>query len=162
VKAAQSFVDIVARQAPEDRELLVDLIPVPALLRVRRDGGHTIPARRGLSGEEIAAGKLLDTPDVERPRTRGDCASMPRPCPFVNCGHHLYLDVEERTGSLKLNFPHLEPWELAETCALDVADRGGTTLEAAGALVNITRERVRQVEERILRKLRGALPEAAT
>jgi len=33
-----------------------------------------------------------------------------------------------------------------ESCALDVADRGGISLEHAAELLNITRERVRQIE----------------
>ena len=63
---------------------------------------------------------------------------MPRPCPFVSCSHHLYLDVNPETGAIKLNFPHLEVWEMAETCSLDVADRGGITLEEVGAILNLT------------------------
>ncbi len=80
--------------------------------------------------------------DVERvcPRTRGDDG----PCPFVSCRHHLYLDVQ-RTGSITLNFPDLEPWELEETCAIDVAIGGGATLERTGELLNCARERVRQI-----------------
>jgi len=58
----------------------------------------------------------------------------------------LYLDVNERTGSIKLNFPDLEVWELPETCALDIADRGGITLEEVGEIMNLTRERIRQLE----------------
>ena len=81
-----------------------------------------------------------------RPRTRADCERGPRPCLFVSCKHHLYLDVNPRSGSVKLNFPDKELWELAETCALDVADRGGITLEEVGVIMNLTRERVRQVE----------------
>jgi len=76
-----------------------------------------------------------------------------RPCPFVSCKHHLYLDVSARTGAIKLNFPDLEVWEMTETCALDVADRGGTTLEEVGAIMNLTRERIRQVEVKGLAKL---------
>src|SRR4029077_6719314 len=30
--------------------------------------------------------------DIERPRPRGDCVGGERPCPFVSCAHHLYLD----------------------------------------------------------------------
>ncbi|MDB5218595.1 MAG: DNA-binding protein AsgB, partial [Myxococcaceae bacterium] len=74
-------------------------------------------------------------------------------CPFVSCKHHLYLDVSARTGAIKLNFPDLEVWEMTETCALDVADRGGTTLEEVGAIMNLTRERIRQVEVKGLAKL---------
>ena len=43
---------------------------------------------------------------------------------------------------------------MSETCALDVADRGGITLEEVGELVNLTRERIRQVEVLGLDKLR--------
>ena len=71
----------------------------------------------------------------------------------MSCKHHLYLDVSARTGAIKLNFPDLEVWEMNETCALDVADRGGTTLEEVGAIMNLTRERIRQVEVKGLAKL---------
>ena len=81
---------------------------------------------------------------------------MPRPCPFVSCSHHLYLDVNPQTGAIKLNFPHLEVWEMAETCSLDVADRGGITLEEVGAILNLTRERIRQVEVRGLSQDQGS------
>ena len=93
--------------------------------------------------------------DARRPRSRADCASGPRPCMFISCKHHLYLDVNPATGSIKLNFPDKEVWELAETCALDVADRGGITLEEVGSIMNLTRERIRQVETRGLLKLRA-------
>ena len=58
-----------------------------------------------------------------------------RPCPYVSCKHHLYLDVTE-FGGIKLNFPGLEVWELEETCALDVAERGGVTLDEARSCSN--------------------------
>ena len=101
--------------------------------------------------------------DERRPRTRGECIqgeNTERPCPFVSCRHHLYLGVNERTGSIKLNFPGLEVWDLPESCALDVADRGEMTLEAVGELMNLTRERVRQLEASALEKLK-ALSELA-
>jgi DNA-directed RNA polymerase sigma subunit (sigma70/sigma32) len=37
---------------------------------------------------------------------------------------------------------------------LDVADRGGVTLEEIGEILNLTRERIRQVESRGLEQLR--------
>jgi hypothetical protein len=61
--------------------------------------------------------------------------------------------VSPRTGAIKLNFPDLEVWEMNESCALDIADRGGTTLEDVGAIMNLTRERIRQVEVKALAKL---------
>jgi DNA-directed RNA polymerase sigma subunit (sigma70/sigma32) len=72
----------------------------------------------------------------------------------VSCRYHLYLDVNPETGSIKLNFPHLQVWEMKETCALDVSDRGGATLEEVGEILNLTRERIRQVEVRGLLKLK--------
>jgi len=89
-----------------------------------------------------------------RPRTRADCVEGPRPCLFVSCKYHLYLDVNPRTGSVKLNFPDKEIWELEHTCALDVSDKGGITLEEVGAIMNLTRERVRQVETRGIHSMR--------
>ena len=73
---------------------------------------------------------------------------------YVACKYHLYLDVNPETGSIKINFPDQEPWELEETCALDVAERGGVTLEEVGEILNLTRERVRQVEVTGLVKLK--------
>ena len=61
--------------------------------------------------------------------------------------------VNARTGSIKFNFPGKEVHELEETCALDVAERGGITLEEVGGLMNLTRERVRQLEAEALTDL---------
>ena len=89
-----------------------------------------------------------------RPQTRGECAHAVRPCPWVSCKYHLYLDVNPEKGSIKVNFPDREVWEMEETCALDVADRGGITLEDVGEILNLTRERIRQVEGNGLDKLK--------
>ncbi len=107
----------------------------------------------GLIDPELDA--IMTEIEARRPRSRADCASGPRPCMFISCKHHLYLDVNPATGSIKLNFPDKEVWDLAETCALDVADRGGITLEEVGSIMNLTRERIRQVETRGLLKLRA-------
>lgn len=80
-----------------------------------------------------------------------------RPCPFVSCQHHLYLDVNPETGSLKINFLDREPWELADTCSLDVAERDGLTLEEVGEILNLTRERIRQIEVSALHALRDTI-----
>lgn len=89
--------------------------------------------------------------EAMRPKTREECrGESNRPCPWVACKHHLYLDVNPETGSITINFPDLEPWEIPSTCSLDVAERGGITLEEVGEKLNITRERVRQIEVRAL------------
>jgi Sigma-70, region 4 len=121
--------------------------------RKRAVRARTISVKR-MTKRELELGRLLypEVP-VDKPRMRADCVNGERPCPFVSCKHHLYLDVSAKTGAIKLNFPDLEVWEMTETCALDVADRGGTTLEEVGAIMNLTRERIRQVEVKGLAKL---------
>ena len=123
--------------------------------RRKRDvRARTISVKR-MTKRELELGRMLypDAPEFSKPKSREECGPGERPCPFVSCKHHLYLDVSARTGAIKLNFPDLEVWEMTETCALDVADRGGTTLEEVGAIMNLTRERIRQVEVKGLAKL---------
>jgi hypothetical protein len=132
----------------------------PAITREQRRSrrkrdvrARTISVKR-MTKRELEIGRLLfPETDYWKPRTRAECAEGPRPCPFVSCKHHLFIDVSPRTGAIKLNFPDLEVWDLGESCALDVADRGGTTLEDVGAIMNLTRERIRQVEVKALAKL---------
>ena len=102
----------------------------------------------------IAQGTVPEIMDYERPSTRAECRDAKRPCLYVSCRYHLYLDVNPITGSIKLNFPDKEVWQLQETCSLDVAERGGITLEEVGEIMNLTRERIRQVEVNGLDKLR--------
>ena len=93
--------------------------------RKREVRARTISVKR-MTKRELEIGRLLyPENDYEKPRTRAECAEGPRPCPYVSCKHHLYIDVSARTGAIKLNFPDLEVWDLGESCALDVADRGG-------------------------------------
>lgn len=124
------------------------------LIPAERVRARSISMRR-FAKRALTEGALLYPHDPKaptRPRTWGECQSQgwgtARPCPFVSCKHHLYLDVRTETGSIKINFPDLEPDELAETCALAVAEKhpDGLTLEEVGSLTNVTRERVRQSE----------------
>jgi hypothetical protein len=87
-----------------------------------------------------------------RPVHRSDCMHGVRPCPFVSCKFNLYLDVT-RCGNLKFNFPDIEPGEMVESCVLDIAEDGGATLERCAELLNLTRERVRQIQDTALGKL---------
>ncbi|MBK9031165.1 MAG: hypothetical protein IPL61_07485 [Myxococcales bacterium] len=138
---------------------------VPELSRkIRRRRRRTRPrsktiAMKRLTREELRQGALMYPPDDEpRPRTRAECKEELRPCPWVACKFHLYLDVNPETGSIKINFPELEPWDLPHTCSLDIAERGGITLEEVGEIMNLTRERIRQVEVRGLLRLKMASP----
>jgi len=106
-----------------------------------------------MTKEATAVGRLAYPERIKRPVSRDDCNSIPRPCPFVGCRHNLYLDVNEETGTIKFNFPWLEPHEMEESCALDVAGEGDHTLEVVGEFINVTRERVRQLEEVVEAKL---------
>lgn len=96
----------------------------------------------------------LSLAQTTRPKTRADCENGARPCPFVSCPHHLYLDVNPKTGALKINFPGSDLERLPETCCLDVAARGGSTLQEIAELFGLTRERIRQVEAKALKFLR--------
>ncbi len=121
--------------------------------RRSRERARTISIRR-LSKAELNRGRqLYPETDYWKPTSRADCENIERPCPYVSCKYHLYIDVHPVRGSIKLNFPDLEVWEMTETCSLDVADRGGITLEEVGEIMNLTRERVRQVETAGLAKL---------
>lgn len=116
--------------------------------RPRRTRARTLSVKR-MTKRELEIGRLLFPVDEDaprRPQTRAGCLDGPRPCPFVSCTYHLYLDVDPRNGAIKLNFPDAEVEGLRESCALDVADRGGALLEEVGAFMNLTRERVRQLE----------------
>ncbi len=126
--------------------------------RRERPRSKTIAMKR-LTREELRVGAMMYPPvDIPRPTSREECRGDARPCPWVACKHHLYLDINPETGSIKINFPDLEPWELKHTCALDVAERGGITLEEVGEIMNLTRERIRQVEVRGLLKLKMGSP----
>jgi Sigma-70, region 4 len=125
---------------------------------------HTL-SRKQLTQEHRrmkSQGELLHVVDSWHPASREDCHRMSRPCLYVSCRHHLYLDVNPQTGSVKFNFPDKEVWELEETCALDVAERGGSTLEEVGQIMNLTRERIRQIEIRSLQKIEASGEEGAT
>ncbi|MCC6648186.1 MAG: hypothetical protein IT374_21775 [Polyangiaceae bacterium] len=107
-----------------------------------------------MTKRELELGRILyPESDHQKPRTRAECHEAMRPCPFVSCKYHLFLDVQARTGAIKLNFPDLEVEDMTESCSLDIADRGGTTLEEVGAIMNLTRERIRQLEVRAMARV---------
>lgn len=151
----------------DDRTAPVLDEPATEPTRKPRVRGRTISIKR-LSKRELDRGRL-ENPDVavDRPRTRAECLrgeNAERPCPYVSCKWHLALDVSPRSGAIKINKPTPDgeiDWDaMRETCALDVADRGGDTLEAVGDMVGITRERIRQLETKGLTKIK-ALSEMA-
>lgn len=66
----------------------------------------------------------------------------PRPCRQTGCRYH--LDHDRGRGTARTS---------DETCSLDLAERGGMTLEEVGDVLGITRERIRQIEAKALTKL---------
>lgn len=137
---------------------LADLTrPGPARVRPRTESLRRVAKRDLRDGAE----EYPEQPGVDymRPRTLAECESVGlgdiTPCPFVSCAHHLALNVEEL--SIQRVWPDREVWELAATCALREADHGGLTLDGVAARTNVTRERVRQIENRFLGLLRVAL-----
>jgi hypothetical protein len=123
----------------------------------RKEMAREMRKRRALGEIDSEEAALIRELNESRPKMRSECLSSPRPCVFVSCKYNLYLDVNPETGSVKLNFRDKEIWELEYTCALDVAEKGGITLEEVGELMNLTRERIRQVETRGLEKVRTTI-----
>ena len=120
-------------------------------------GSVTLPANQ-LSRGEIDAGHQIESPEERFPRSRGECVDGPRPCPWVRCRHHLYLDFAPDTGSLTFNFPALEVDDLVESCALDVASEGPATCEQIGALLGVSKQAIQVVESKALAKLEKRAP----
>ena len=77
-----------------------------------------------------------------RPKLRSDCAHVPRPCPYITCRYHLWSEVSRRREELP-----------DDSCVLDLAETGPRTLDEVGDLLGVTRERIRQIQARALRKL---------
>lgn len=92
--------------------------------------------------------------DYARPSqfARSDCKDGHRPCPLVSCRHHLFLEVLP-SGSIKYNFPGVEPEDLEHSCSLDVADAEKLSYEEIAAAVNLTRMGFSLVESEALAKL---------
>lgn len=81
---------------------------------------------------------------------------MPRPCPYVGCRHNLYLTVSE-AGSIRLT-RDVEPWEVVDSCALDVAAKGGQTQDEVAAILNVTRFGLQLCERELKQKVGHCMP----
>lgn len=138
----------------------------------QRHRKRTMSMKR-LSKQKMELGRVLypeatSLPDI--PRTRADCPEPiegKRLCAHLLCKYHLALDVDDRSGAITMSVPftigedHVPEIDLeamADTCVLDVAERGGMILEDVGAALDLTRERIRQVENAAMAKLRVHLP----
>ncbi len=81
-----------------------------------------------------------------RPKTRADCADVPRPCVYVGCKFNAFLTANYN-GTIQVT-QDCEPEDVppANSCVLDVAERPDVTLQDIGKVMGITRERARQIE----------------
>jgi hypothetical protein len=96
---------------------------------------------------------------------RDACRDGPRPCPWIRCKHHTYIEVSDVYGTVRLNFPDVPPDQmdrLIATCTLDEADKAEAHREKTGRLMTLqkvadrlgmTLERARQIQGDALRKI---------
>lgn len=103
-------------------------------------GDRLLEMLASLDGDDLAEMCVsldIDPSELARlaapPRTRGDCESGLRPCPYKTCRYHLPATQEA-------------------SCALDLAEEGGLILEDIGRSLGVTRERARQIEVAALTK----------
>lgn len=83
------------------------------------------------------------------PARRADCADDARPCKAWRCRY--WLPCATVPGDPDEPGPRGRP----TNCALDHAQDGPATLEAIGEALGVTRERIRQIEQDALGKLRN-------
>lgn len=140
--------------APAFSPILGPLEPPPEHARRPKTTSQKQIRSQSRKALRVVEPPLSEEEERRRPRTRADCIGGERPCAWVSCKYNLYLEVSE-TGSLRLNFPNLELDELPATCTLDVADNDGTILEQVSFAMNLTRERVRQIEQMGLDQVRS-------
>lgn len=93
----------------------------------------------------------LDT-NHSRPTKRSECP-VERPCPYVGCRYNLYLDIVD--GEIHLNIPHMPPWAIKYSCALDLADQyqEGLTHFEVSQITGMTRQRVIEIEQEAFAKI---------
>lgn len=108
----------------------------------------------------IELGRRRRRGEAARPKTRGECDGVPRPCPFVGCRHHLWIwDAGEQ-----LDHQPVDPGDLEHSCALDIADEVAAkdrvvNLHDLGVLMRKRKETVLAVNREATQNLRNALEE---
>lgn len=139
--------------------------PAPAApIRPKQLRPYSMFARRQLSPAEKAFRGESDRIQAETVHLRplappDDCRpGMPgaiRPCPFASCRYNLLVSVNAN-GSLKVDHGHLDPWQLEETCAIDVIEknREGVTQERTAKLTGVTEDRIRQIERGLMKAMK--------
>ncbi len=86
------------------------------------------------------------------PATRAEClpggSNTARPCIHSRCKWHA-----DNVGGNPLMVARGQAAPKVDSCVLDIADRGGASLEEVGQVLGITRSRAQQIEQVAIRKL---------
>lgn len=98
-----------------------------------------------------------------RPRTRADCVHAERPCPWIGCRYHLFDELAPRLLMVPRDQLRDEPDErllnvlfgMEYSCSLDWAAKGPNTLDRIGGMFGVTRERIRQIQDKGLKRLKA-------
>lgn len=113
-------------------------------------------SHRRVLNKKTLENNRLDAPShrEKRPTMRSECPPF-RPCPYVACRYHLFLDPTDSNDGIRMNFRGLDPMELPFSCALDVIDEypEGMTFEQMCTFFGLTRERTRQILGSAMEKL---------
>lgn len=112
---------------------------------------HYTTTRNYRNGAREPDGRLFDLAGQRLnvfQETHGACMAGQAPCEFRICRYHLSDYQPHKAGRER---------STAETCALKLADEGVQTLEEIGQAHGVTRERVRQIEQIALEKVRRGL-----
>jgi len=99
------------------------------------------------------------------PRTRGDCiggsearSSGAETCPHVRCRYHLLGELTRRPEREAIEaIAARQSGEWRDSCALDVADRGGCGDAEHAVMLGITRERLIQLSAEASSRMRAAI-----
>src|SRR5204863_7987531 len=108
--------------------------------------------------QQVRAGDIPFSDDLPCGHKDDEIIWHSRPCIFVGCRQNLYIDVTDN-GSIKPTRPELEPEEMRATrsCVLDIAQTGALTLDEVGWSLDVSRERIRQLEVYALSQLHAGL-----
>lgn len=91
----------------------------------------------------------------KKPKTRGDCVNVQRPCPWVSCKYHLATNVKPN-GTLEYVYHSVSITDITESCALDVAEQGGLSSYDVGKYLNLSGQQIKNIEKEALKKLKKA------
>jgi transposase-like protein len=95
-----------------------------------------------------------------RPTLRSECRHASRPCPWVSCEEHALLAAVSGPLGSELTDDQLTDLlaEMPYSCLADIVEERTLTLDEVAAVMGVTRERVRQLEEKGLTRLRFRAP----